>query len=278
MKFNKLSEEEKQIIEDGGTEQPHSGRYVDVFENGLYLCRKCSTPLFKSETKFQSHCGWPSFDLAIAGAVLSLPDKDGRRTEIRCKACNGHLGHVFTGEEYTPLDTRYCVNSVSMDFVHAENLETAYFSGGCFWGVEYHFSRVPGVLETVSGYMGGDSENPSYEEVCSGETNHAETVRVLFNNSVVSFKELAMLFFELHDPTELNRQGFDFGTQYRSAVFCTSNTQEKIVKELIEVLQKGNISVVTEVNSASNFWKAEEYHQKHFKDGDILCHTRTKRF
>ncbi len=278
MKFNKLSSQEKEIIEEGGTEHPHSGRYVDVFENGIYICKKCNTPLFKSETKFQSHCGWPSFDLAIKDAILSLPDEDGVRTEIRCKACDGHLGHVFSGENYTELDTRYCVNSVSMNFVNAKNLEVAYFSGGCFWGVEYHFGSSSGVLETESGYMGGSVENPNYEDICTGKTNHAETVRVVFNNNLISFKEIATLFFEIHDPTQLNQQGVDIGTQYRSAVFYTTVEQKAIAQELVDELKAKSYNVVTEITAATTFWRAEEYHQKYFSDSNAVCHTRVKRF
>ncbi len=117
MQFNKLTPEEERVIVYKGTERPFSGEYETLFEEGTYVCRRCNAPLYRSETKFDARCGWPSFDQEIPGAVKRLPDPDGMRTEIQCAACGAHLGHVFEGEGFTPTDTRHCVNSISLKFV-----------------------------------------------------------------------------------------------------------------------------------------------------------------
>lgn len=278
--YRELTPFEESVIVDRSTEAPFSGEYVNEFSAGTYFCRQCGTALYRSEHKFHSGCGWPSFDAEIEGAVERRPDPDGNRTEIVCAECGGHLGHVFEGEGFTPLDTRHCVNSVSLVFVAQENLERAVFAAGCFWGVEYQLASTEGVVQTTVGYTGGDVPEPTYGQVCTGSTGHAEAVEVLFDNSVVSYEELARLFFELHDPTTPDRQGVDVGSQYRSAVFYDSEEQKETVEELIEVLRERGYDVVTRLEPLEDFWPAEEYHQDYYLNngGGSLCHTRTDRF
>lgn len=288
-----LSHQEAYVIEQKGTEPPFSGRYRDHFAKGEYRCRRCGAPLYSSEGKFASNCGWPSFDQAYPGAVLRVPDADGLRTEILCAACKGHLGHVFTGEGLTPKDTRYCVNSLSLAFVgegeaqqepgraapDAKEEETAIFAGGCFWGVEHLLRGQPGVISAVSGYTGGHTSSPTYEAVCGGATGHAEAVRVVFSPRETSFEELCRFFFEIHDPTQRNRQGPDVGTQYRSAVFYTSPEQRKTAARLMEELRHRGYDVVTELVPAGPFYEAEEYHQRFIeRHPGRPCHLPVKRF
>lgn len=288
MKKRELNDSEKHIIIDKGTEPPFSGEYWNHTADGIYLCRQCSAPLYRSEDKFDSGCGWPSFDDEIPGAVRRSPDADGRRTEITCARCGGHLGHVFHGERMTPKNTRHCVNSLSMQFVPSIQqvsarecgLEIAIFAGGCFWGVEYYMSKVPGVVAVESGYTGGKTANPSYEEVCSGRTGHAEAVRILFDPHMVTYEELVKLFLEIHDPEQVNRQGPDIGEQYRSEIFYMDSSQKKVAERLIEQLTARGYDVATRLTPAGDFWKAENYHQEYYtrKGTSPYCHKYTKRF
>lgn len=278
-----LTPEEKRVIVDKGTEAPFTGRYYKHSEEGTYRCRQCGAPLYRSADKFDAGCGWPSFDDEIPGAVRRSTDADGRRTEITCARCGGHLGHVFTGEGFTPKNTRHSVNSVSLDFLPADKTEktdTAIFAGGCFWGVEHLLSQVPGVLDVESGYTGGRTENPTYEEVCSHRTGHAEAVRVVFDPAKVSYERLARLFFEIHDPTQADGQGPDLGDQYRSEVFYDSPEQQAVAEKLIAELRAKGYDVVTRVTPATTFWPAEGYHQDYYerKGTQPYCHRYTKRF
>lgn len=283
MKYNELTPEEEAVIVNKGTERPFSGEFEDFWEKGTFVCKRCDAPLYRSEAKFDAQCGWPSFDDEIDGAVKRVPDRDGMRTEILCANCGAHLGHVFLDEGFTEKNTRHCVNSISMKFV-ADNkeakLEKAYFAGGCFWGVEYHLEKQKGVKSVESGYMGGSKDDPTYGEVCNGNTGHAETVEVVFDPTMVSYEDLAKLFFEIHDPTQVNRQGPDVGEQYRSVVFYADDNQKKVTERLIGILKDKGYKVATEVIPAGTFWKAEDYHQDYYekKNGTPYCHAYTKRF
>ncbi len=280
MKLNELTIEEKRIIINKGTEAPFTGEYVDTKGEGLYVCRQCDAPLYRHTDKFSSGCGWPSFDDAVAGAVLRLPDADGRRTEIVCANCGGHLGHVFEGERFTEKNVRHCVNSISMRFLPGEKAPgVAFFGGGCFWGVEDGFAKLPGVLDAVSGYMGGTTPFPTYESVSTGRTGHAEVVKVEYDPEKVDFETLAKFFFEIHDPTQVDRQGPDVGTQYRSVIFYSDEEQRKTSEELIKYLGQKGLVVATELEPAEAFFAAEDYHQDFAqRTGRGKCHIRVKRF
>lgn len=287
MNYNKLTPEEQRVILHKGTEMPYKGKYTDNKAKGTYTCKQCDAPLYHSEDKFDSHCGWPSFDDEIPGAVKRIPDADGMRTEIVCANCGGHLGHVFLGEGFTAKNTRHCVNSISMNFIPADEktkaeakTEKACFAGGCFWGVEYFFQKEKGVISTRVGYMGGHLKNPTYNDVCEGNTGHAETMEIVFDPSQADFETLARLFFEIHDPTQANRQGPDIGNQYRSEIFYANDGQKQIAEKLIKILKDKGYKVVTEVTKADTFWVAENYHQAYYqKNGhQPYCHGYTKRF
>ena len=283
MKLNSLTPEEERVIVNKGTEAPFTGKYYKFSDSGTYTCKRCGAPLFRSSDKFDSGCGWPSFDDEIPGAVKQTTDADGERTEITCAACGAHLGHVFEGERFTKKNVRHCVNSISLNFVPASTqttTEKAYFAGGCFWGVQHLLEKSDGVISTHVGYMGGKTNNPTYEEVCRHGTGHAETVEVEFDPTKTTYETLAKLFFEIHDPTQYNRQGPDYGDQYRSAVFYTSDAQKQTAEKLIGILKGKGYNVVTEVAPAGPFWMGEEYHQEYYdKNGkEPYCHIYTKRF
>uniref|UniRef100_A0A7C4CCF2 Peptide methionine sulfoxide reductase MsrA n=1 Tax=Fervidobacterium thailandense TaxID=1008305 RepID=A0A7C4CCF2_9BACT len=277
-----LSEFEKFVLFEKGTEPPFSGEYEDHFDKGIYVCKNCGIPLFDSKDKFHSGCGWPAFDDEIPGAVRKQPDRDGVRTEIVCSYCNAHLGHIFYGEGFTPKNVRYCVNSVSLRFVpdgEKPLIDRMFFAGGCFWGVEHLFKQLDGVVDTRVGYMGGYVKNPTYEQVCTGLTGHYETVEVIFKPRVVNEEELVKYFFEIHDFSQENGQGPDIGEQYKSVIFYTNEKQREVAENIISELRK-RFSVATKLLKASEFWLAEDYHQDYYeRTGKVpYCHYRRKIF
>lgn len=283
-KFNPkpLTPEEERIIVHKGTERPGSGEYLHHTADGVYTCRRCGTALYKSSDKFDAGCGWPAFDDEIPGAVERSADADGRRTEITCASCGGHLGHVFEDERLTSKNTRHCVNSLSLGFTPSGAEATAYFAAGCFWGVEYLFKQQPGVISTTSGYMGGTLDAPKYGDVCNGDTGHAETVRVVYDTTKVSYVELCRLFFEIHNFTQVGGQGPDIGDQYRSEIFTENTEQEAAAYRILDELRAKGYKPATVVSSAKGvvFWPAEDYHQDYYeKTGKRpYCHVRRKIF
>lgn len=285
MAYNKLNEEEKRVIEQKGTEAPFTGVYNDFTKEGTFTCKKCGSALYSSKDKFSSGCGWPSFDEDL-GTVKRVSDSDGRRVEILCNSCDAHLGHVFENEGFTSKNTRHCVNSISLNFLNKNDESTltntaiAYFAAGCFWGVEYYFQQLKGVKKVASGYMGGETINPSYESICTGTTGHLEVIQVQYDEKSISFENLSKYFFEIHDFSQENGQGPDIGSQYLSAIFYNNLKQKEQALKVIDILKKQELKVATSLYEAKVFYEAELYHQDYYKRHQTVpyCHSYKKIF
>ncbi|HEX3999788.1 MAG TPA: bifunctional methionine sulfoxide reductase B/A protein [Pirellulales bacterium] len=293
----RLSPEAFDVLRNQGTEPPFSGEYVDTKTDGVYVCAGCGLPLFASDAKFHSGTGWPSFFQPIVkGNVAEMTDRsfDDVRTEIHCPRCGGHLGHVFN-DGPKPTGLRYCLDSVALRFVAHDQLAsladpaaekrgsaralqqsnatkttaTAVFAGGCFWATEAAFDQIKGVVHAECGYCGGAKETADYDTVCRGNTGHAESVRVTYDPSRVSYDQLLDVFFAAHNPTELNYQGNDEGPQYRSAIFYADAEQEAAAKAKIQTLSKAHAfpdPIVTAVEPLKTFFIAEKHHQNYVHD------------
>ena len=285
-----LTPEQFEVMRKCGTERPFTGKYNDFWEEGVYVCAGCGAPLFLSAAKYEHGTGWPSFTAPVEETGLEYRDDYSllvKRVEVRCAACGAHLGHVFD-DGPQPTYLHYCVNSAALGFKPeakaksdgpaekaAPATQTATFAAGCFWGVEYRLGKLPGVVSTVVGYTGGKTVNPSYEDVCTDKTGHAEAVQVTFDLAKVSYADLVRHFFSIHDPTQVNKQGPDQGTQYRSAIFYHTEAQRLEARKIMDELEASGRykrPLATELVQATAFYRAEEYHQKYFEKHGVVCY------
>jgi peptide methionine sulfoxide reductase msrA/msrB len=311
----KLDPLQYNVTQHSATEPPFENKYWDNKKPGIYVDIVSGEPLFSSLDKFDSGCGWPSFTKPVATADVE-EKKDITlgmvRTEVRANLSDSHLGHVFD-DGPGPTHLRYCINSASLRFIPVEQMaaegyedqlppfvkaglisaaaastnapavkpaakrEIAIFAGGCFWGMQEILRHIPGVLKTTVGYTGGKVPNPTYELVSTHTSGHAEAVEIIFDPAKLSYEALLGYFFRMHDPTTVNRQHNDVGSQYRSAIFYFSEEQRQTaerVKAAVDKSGKWNRPVVTEITAASKFYSAEEYHQDYLQKnpGGYNCH------
>jgi len=292
-----LSDLQKEVTLHGGTEQAFNNKYWDNKKEGIYVDVINGKALFSSTDKFDSGTGWPSFTKPIEGSIIDEKQDNSygmSRTEVKSGSSGAHLGHVFDDGPKEHGGNRFCINSASLRFIPKEDLkkegyeqylylfdgnkyEKAYLAGGCFWGMEELFANLDGITNVVNGYSGGKFENPTYEFVSAGITGHAETIAITFDPKKISYEEILRFFFKIHDPTTMNQQGNDIGSQYRSAIFYVDDKQKEIANKLIKKANESGVfpgKIVTKIDKFNKFYMAEEYHQDYLKNnpGGYTCH------
>ena len=263
-----LTPEQYEITREQGTEPQFTHEFHEIKENGIFVCVSCSNPLFSKSTKFDSGTGWPSFYKPYSKKSVTVNSDTSlgmSRDEVSCSKCDAHLGHVFD-DGPKPTGLRYCMDGVALKFVPEQKLEKIVFAQGCFWCTEHIFEAVIGVKEVVSGYSGGTEKNPTYEQVGTGSTGHAESIEVIYDPNKISYSQLLKVYFNSGNITQVDGQGNDMGRQYRSILFYNNQSQKKEAENYIEKLNKsGKYSspIAVEVVPFTIFYPAEKYHQNY---------------
>ena len=270
-----LSPEQYRVLREKGTEAPFSGSTTTCSSRARTTAPAAAPSCSSPAAKYDSGCGWPAFSAPAADEAID-EETDATygmvRTEVMCAACGGHLGHLFPGR--AGADRPAVLHQLGGTQTGGGVVEKkATFGAGCFWGVEAAFRQIDGVTATRVGYSGGTLENPTYEDVCSHTTGHAEVVEVTYDDDEVSYEELLNVFWRKHDPTQLNRQGWDIGDNYRSVVFFHDEEQRATAEASKANEQSGHRRpIVTQIEPAQAFYEAEDYHQQYLeKRGRSSC-------